>query len=265
MTLLKSFPVGVTTRRSAFNQDVRAVVPKEGLHGDFLAYWLLANESNVLSLVDQAGHGTGRLATDQLSDLPVSFPHDINEQDRIVRWLDLWSCSENLITRLIAAKRRLKRGLMQQVLTGRQRFKGFHDDWQLVQLKEVTEECEERNRGRMGTASVMAVTKAEGIVPMRERTIAADIDRYSVVNKDCFAYNPMRLNIGSIARWSKDQDILVSPDYVVFRCKSRLEKAPPSCGFPRPVPAAPACGNVSSCRLAAAAFVSGFTSQTSEP
>ncbi len=30
----------------------------------------------------------------------------------------------------------------------------------------------------------------------------------------------MRLNIGSIARWQGDDDILVSPDYVVFKCKS---------------------------------------------
>ncbi|TBA76913.1 restriction endonuclease subunit S (plasmid) [Rhizobium ruizarguesonis] len=29
----------------------------------------------------------------------------------------------------------------------------------------------------------------------------------------------MRINIGSIARWQGDSDILVSPDYVVFRCK----------------------------------------------
>ena len=64
----------------------------------------------------------------------------------------------------------------------------------------------------------MAVTKAEGIVPMRERTIAADIGRYQIVRKNWFAYNPMRLNIGSIARWRGDNDILVSPDYVVFRC-----------------------------------------------
>lgn len=66
----------------------------------------------------------------------------------------------------------------------------------------------------------MGVSKVEGIVPMEERTVAADTARYKFVRKDWFAYNPMRLNIGSIARWQGDDDILVSPDYVVFRCKS---------------------------------------------
>ena len=123
------------------------------------------------------------------------------------------------LTDLIAAKVCIKQGLIQQLMTGKRRFKGSNDEWHTVHLKDVTEESDERNRGRLGIESVMAVTKAEGIVPMRERTIAADIDRYSVVQKDSFAYNPMRLNIGSIARWTGEDDILVSPDYVVFRCK----------------------------------------------
>lgn len=87
-----------------------------------------------------------------------------------------------------------------------------------VQLKDVTAESITRNVDGLSTKSVMGVTKAEGIVPMRERLIASDIARYKVVQKDYFAYNPMRLNIGSIARWQGDSDILVSPDYVVFQC-----------------------------------------------
>jgi type I restriction enzyme, S subunit len=89
---------------------------------------------------------------------------------------------------------------------------------QEVQLKEVTAESTTRNGKTLATASVMGVTKAEGIVPMEDRLIAADIARYKLVRKDWFAYNPMRLNIGSIARWQGEGDILVSPDYVVFKC-----------------------------------------------
>ncbi|MBV6809692.1 restriction endonuclease subunit S [Xanthomonas campestris pv. pennamericanum] len=97
--------------------------------------------------------------------------------------------------------------------------KPFHE----VQLKDVTSESVTRNVDGLSTKSVMGVAKAEGIVPMRERLIASDIARYKVVQKDCFAYNPMRLNIGSIARWQGDSDILVSPDYVVFQCTKGLD------------------------------------------
>lgn len=89
---------------------------------------------------------------------------------------------------------------------------------QSVRLGEVTEESRRRNGNKHSIASVMGVSKAEGIVPMEARIIAADIERYKIVEHDWFAYNPMRLNIGSIARWKGEGEILVSPDYVVFKC-----------------------------------------------
>lgn len=69
----------------------------------------------------------------------------------------------------------------------------------------------------------MGVSKVLGIIPMEERVVSSDITRYKMVKKNWFAYNPMRLNIGSIARWHGDEDILVSPDYVVFRCVDEPE------------------------------------------
>ena len=87
-----------------------------------------------------------------------------------------------------------------------------------VHLGDVTEEGRHRNGNKHSVASVMGVSKADGIVPMEARLIAADIERYKIVEHDWFAYNPMRLNIGSIARWQGGREILVSPDYVVFKC-----------------------------------------------
>lgn len=92
-----------------------------------------------------------------------------------------------------------------------------------VQLGDVTEEASTRNGGKLAAASVMGVRKEGGIVPMEERLVAGDISRYKLVRSNWFAYNPMRLNIGSIARWQGGDEILVSPDYVVFRCSARAE------------------------------------------
>lgn len=90
-----------------------------------------------------------------------------------------------------------------------------------VELREVTSESRVRNGNGLPAKTVMGVSKVLGIVPMEERVVSSDLTRYKVVKKNWFAYNPMRLNIGSIARWNGD-DILVSPDYVVFRCESPL-------------------------------------------
>lgn len=106
-----------------------------------------------------------------------------------------------------------------QRLVPRLRFPEFGDaGLHTVSLADVATESTERNGNRLGANSVMGVFKSEGIVPMEERLVSSDIARYKIVRKDWYAYNPMRLNIGSIARWSGNTDVLVSPDYVVFRC-----------------------------------------------
>lgn len=92
-----------------------------------------------------------------------------------------------------------------------------------VCLGDVTEEPSLRNHGHLPPEFVMGVRKDDGIVPMEDRLVAADTTRYKIVRNDWFAYNPMRLNIGSIARWQGKEDVLVSPDYVVFRCLEQIK------------------------------------------
>ncbi|MDV6329024.1 hypothetical protein Q5L94_13315, partial [Idiomarina sp. Sol25] len=88
-----------------------------------------------------------------------------------------------------------------------------------MRLGDVSEEVTKRNGGGLlGREMVMGVTNSRGIVPMREQTIAEDISRYKVVPPQAFAYNPMRINVGSIAMNAAEEPILVSPDYVVFAC-----------------------------------------------
>ena len=101
----------------------------------------------------------------------------------------------------------------------RLRFSEFaNEELRDVQLGDVTEDSTERNGERKTRPPIMGVSKTDGIIPMEKRLIGKDIARYKRLEKDWFAYNPMRLNIGSIARWKGDGDVLVSPDYVVFRC-----------------------------------------------
>jgi type I restriction enzyme S subunit len=117
---------------------------------------------------------------------------------------------------LIAAKREQKRGLMQQLLTGKVRFPGFTEPWKTVRLGDVAHEVSDRNKGQLAEQDVCGVIKGAGLMPMRERVMGDDLTRYLVVSPNAFAYNPMRLNIGSIAFNSSHRRVLVSPDYVVF-------------------------------------------------
>ena len=86
MTLMNDVPLCVAQRPLAFNQDIKAIRPSNGLAAEYLPYLLLGNKRRLLSMVDFAGHGTGRLNTDELRSLPILLP-PIYEQQHIAHIL----------------------------------------------------------------------------------------------------------------------------------------------------------------------------------
>lgn len=74
MTLHNDVPIVRTRHPAAFNQDVKAVIPKNGVLDDFVPYLLLGNKARLQDMVDSAGHGTGRLNSDSLKALEVLLP-----------------------------------------------------------------------------------------------------------------------------------------------------------------------------------------------
>ena len=50
-----------------------------------------------------------------------------------------------------------------------------------------------------------------------------DKSNYKVVSKNQFAYNPSRINVWSIARLKSEEQVIVSPLYIVFECNEELD------------------------------------------
>ena len=74
MRLLKELPVCVVERPMAFNQDVKALLPKTRIDPVFLPYLILGHRRQLHNLVDLAGHGTGRINSDELRAVKVRLP-----------------------------------------------------------------------------------------------------------------------------------------------------------------------------------------------
>ncbi len=89
----------------------------------------------------------------------------------------------------------------------------------MASLAEVTAESTARNNARLNDALLFGVSKSAGLIPMKDRVKGASTDRCKVVRPNAFAYNPMRINIGSIARNETADTLMVSPDYVVFEAQ----------------------------------------------
>lgn len=148
--------------------------------------------------------------TEILSQLTFRIPPS-NEQKPIAMLMSAWDTAIQKTEQLIAVKERYLGHLRDRLLRKPDRASP-------TKLNAVTQELTGRNGAAMGREAIMAVTKQVGMRPMREETVAANIERYKVVPPKAFAYNPMRLNIGSIAISPFDRTVLVSPDYVVFSC-----------------------------------------------
>ena len=83
MILVRAVPVAWTKSRVTINQDMKALRPIPGIHGQFLAQALATRQEALLSLVDVAGHGSRRLPTDRWLALPLAIPPS-DEQEVII-------------------------------------------------------------------------------------------------------------------------------------------------------------------------------------
>jgi type I restriction enzyme M protein len=73
------------------------------------------------------------------------------------------------------------------------------------------------------TQNVWSVSNSMGFVPSEDyfahKISSDDLKNYKKINKHCFAYNPARVNVGSIALNESSIAGLVSPMYIVFKIK----------------------------------------------
>src|SRR5207245_10427295 len=94
------------------------------------AYWFKSPRICYLFWADSYGLTNDRLRLyfKDFAEIPVSvLPQD--EQISIGKILTLWDTAIVQTEKLIEAKRKLKKGLMQQLITGKRRFPGVEGEW----------------------------------------------------------------------------------------------------------------------------------------
>lgn len=200
---------------STANQNCAAIRPSARIDATFLFHYLAANYDSIRELGNSGG--VSNLNVTLVASIPIALP-PLEDQELIGRMAEDWHRAIDLMTQIIRIKRRLRRGVFQKLLSQELRFPVFkRASWQRTRLRDVTTESRETNGLGLDESRVMGVSKVAGIVPMRDRSIGADLGRYKVLKPRSFAYNPMRINIGSIAQWTGTEEVLVSPDYVVLQ------------------------------------------------
>lgn len=88
MGLAKDLPVAVINRPMAFNQDVKALVPRGEYSGQFLRSAIYAGKDRLLSQIVPSAHGTMTLNLNDVETFKVACPTDSDEAIEIVAILD---------------------------------------------------------------------------------------------------------------------------------------------------------------------------------
>ena len=158
------------------------------------------------------------LGVERFASMLIPLP-PLHEQKAISEVLSAWDRAIGQTSALIAAKEQLKLGLMQQLLTGARRLKGFNSEWNNVEIGQHLEEC--ATRVSSTTNLPIFTSSRSGLKPQGEyyggRNVKND-GEYGVVPNDCFVFRHMSddgLFVFHINRTGGD--IAVSKEYPVFR------------------------------------------------
>jgi type I restriction enzyme S subunit len=142
------------------------------------------------------------------------------EQKAIAQVLITADAAIHTTEKLIAQKVLRKKWLMQQLLTGKKRLKGFDGDWKEIHIRDVAKEVSIRNKIDK-QLTVLSCTKYDGLVPSLEyfgrKIFADDVSTYKIVPKNHFAYATNHIEEGSIGYQEILDEALISPMYTVFK------------------------------------------------
>ena len=117
MGLAKGFALSLIEREMAFNQDLKALVPRDGLLGSYLMYALTYAGQRMLRNVADAAHGTKRLSQDDLDNFKIPLP-SVDEQQAIVTILEAVDRQIDVNRKTHEVLEGLSRALLQKLLTG---------------------------------------------------------------------------------------------------------------------------------------------------
>lgn len=170
------------------------------------------------------GGAVSRLYNGSIRETELSLP-PLPEQKKIAEILSTWDEAINSNTRLLHFVKQQKGIYVNRIFMGRL-FTNIDNKKAFEKLSKHIVEKTDRNKSN-NTSDVLSVSNTKGFVLQSdqfEREIASkDKNNYKIVRKGQFAYNPSRINVGSIDQLL-DRDIgIISPMYVVFECKETIE------------------------------------------
>lgn len=167
------------------------------------------------------------LSLEQIVNLQIAYPND-DEQKRIGEYFKQFDYLITFHQRKYEKLKLFKEAMLDKMFpkNGQKvpeiRFKGFTDDWEEHKFSDITFLAGEKNKNNLRYESY-SISNEKGFVPQNEQfenggTMKdANKRMYYIVKPNSFAYNPARINIGSIGYSNLSKKVIVSSLYEVFQ------------------------------------------------
>lgn len=170
------------------------------------------------------GPAQPKLNKEIVSHIPIICP-PYQEQKAIANLLNAWDKAIQTTNTLIEQKQNRKKWLMQMLLTGKKRLKGFEKEkWKEVRLGDVFERVTKKNTERNQT--VVTISAQRGFVMQNDyfnKIIASELlDNYFLVERGEFCYNKSYSNgypMGATKRLNDFDKAVVTTLYICFKIK----------------------------------------------
>ena len=163
----------------------------------------------------------------QVKEIKVKLPK-FEEQEMVGKYFTSLDSQISASTSRLASLKQMKAASLQAMFpqegetVPKIRFKGFEGEWKKVSFKDFTFHAGTKNRDNLPLESY-SISNEFGFIPQNEQfenggtMTQADKRMYYIVSPNSFAYNPARINVGSLGYYEGKEDVIVSSLYEVFK------------------------------------------------
>ena len=153
-----------------------------------------------------------RVHFSQFKKIKMYMPCELEKQkiDTLIKLLDLRIETQS---KIISDYKTLKKGIIQHIFNANAQYSKVH-------LNIILKEISKKNKRQIHN-NVLSISNSLGFIKQSEQFVDREIassntSNYKIVNKNEYAYNPARINVGSIARLTNYDCGIVSPMYTIF-------------------------------------------------
>src|SRR5690554_3483311 len=179
------------------NQHVCIIRLKKDINNIFIQSYLSSFKGQKEILRSQTGGNREGINHKSVKNLKLPIP-PLPEQKAIADCLSTWDKGIEKLSALIASKKEQKKGLMQQLLTGKKRLDGFTEEWEEMRLGEILEESKIISEENDKSKRISVRLHLEGVHKRPVRGTEADSTTFYKRKSGQFIYGKQNFHNGSL-------------------------------------------------------------------